>query len=140
MKIRLFKPSDGPALKEIFKRQNVNADLPIPGEDPSVLVAVVGEEDGKPVSAIILRLTAEAHLVIDPDIEQVPTKIIQLRNITEGAALALAEKLRQVQLGSIDDIVAFVPTDMDRMGVLMKYLGFHEEPSEFRAYWRKLGT
>lgn len=140
MKIRLFKPSDGPALKEIFKRQNVNADLPIPGEDPSVLVALVGEENNKPVSAIILRLTAEAHLVIDSDIEQAPTKIMQLRNMTEGAALALGEKLRQVQLGSLDDIIAFVPADMERMSVLMQYLGFSEEPPGFKPFWRKLGT
>lgn len=140
--IRLYKPEDEPHLRRIFAEQElavgVPLELPLPGNDRGSLVTYVSVADGKPEAALILRLTAEVHLVISPKPDGI-YRVKRLADEAEGGLLILSDQLEKMRFGAITEVVTFVPTARPRMLQLMPHLGFTAEPEEMRAYWRKVG-
>lgn len=139
MNVRLLtKPEDIAAVRETFAAQGLDVHLPLPGIDPAVLIAVVGDgEKGK--IAVIGRLTIEAHLVIHPDEPNGASKVRKLTNAAEGALIVTAERMRQMGFAAVEDIEAFVPSFMSRMRSLIQYLGFAQEPEGYTRYWKRVG-
>lgn len=139
MTLRFYEPKDAQAIQEIFAAQKLETDLPLPDKDRATLFGLVGEEGGRIVLAILMRLTAEAHLVIRPDEPQAARKVRQAVALTEGALMALGNQMEKYGLGAIHDAIAVVPEEMARMQDMMRLLGFREEPEGFRFYYKKLG-
>jgi hypothetical protein len=140
MRVRLYQPEDETAVREIFRRQEIDADLPLPWIDPAVMVAAVAEDDdGTITDAIIGRITIEAHLVSDPEKPGAVTRVRKLANYTEGAALAIAQAMREKKCAIVTDIIAFVPKGYKRMEEFMSILGYVEEPPSYQPWWKRLG-
>jgi hypothetical protein len=138
-RIRMYRMGDGDALKKIFEEQGLPVDLPLPEKDPSVGVALVLEADGKVEAAILGRVTIEAHLVISPELPGSARKVQRLKDVAEGATLALAERQMMLGLPSVTDIEAVVPVEMTRMQKILHRFGFEPEPSGFVRLWKSLG-
>jgi len=138
MKFRLYKPEDEARVKETFAAQGINVNLPLPGHDPAVIVAVVGEGE-KGAMAVIGRLTVEAHLIVHPEEPGAAAKVRTLAHAAEGALIVTAERMRQLGFAAVDDLEAFVPVKMDRMQDLIRYLGFMNEPVGYVKFWKKVG-
>jgi hypothetical protein len=137
--VRLYRPEDEQAVREIFAKQQIDADLPLPWADPCVAVALVGEEDGKVKLAIIGRLMVEAHLVIAPDEPQAAAKIRKVMTASEGAMMAISAAMREKKCAGVDDIQAFVPEKMTRMHDLIQVLGFVRSDTRWIPYWKRIG-
>ena len=66
MRIRLYRPEDEPALREMHSRQGFAYDWP-DITDPIFLTKLVLEDGhGRPVMAVLARLTCELYLLADP--------------------------------------------------------------------------
>jgi hypothetical protein len=138
--IRQYRMGDGDALKRIFAEQNIPTDLPLPEKDRSVGIALVLETDGKVEAAILGRITVEAHLIIAPETPALARKVQRLKDIAEGATLALAERQTMLGMPSVSDIEAVVPVEMTRMQKILQRFGFNPEPDGFVRFWKPLGS
>ena len=140
MKFRMYEPGDAAALTQFYKEQGVAevADLPLPGQDPCVWFGMVGEEGGKARVACILRLTAEAHLILDPTMPDGAQAVLELEQRVVGGAQALSQEMRKLVGVGISDFIAFVPKSKSRMREFMELLGFREQPDSFASYWLNL--
>jgi len=66
MRIRQYRPEDEPALREMHARQGFAYEWP-DINDPIFLTKLVLEDDqGRPVMAVLARLTCELYLLADP--------------------------------------------------------------------------
>lgn len=139
MNYRLYRPEDETRVREIFSKQGLAARLPLPGCDPAVATAIVGEEDGEVKLALIQRLTVETHLVISPDEPNAPQKVSDGQKVASGATLAVAEQMSKMGFGAPDDVIAFVPIENSKMHKLMLDMGFVDEVPEFQPMYRRLG-
>lgn len=142
MEFRMYEAGDAPSLIRFYKEQGVAevADLPLPGQDPSVWFAMVGEEGGKARVGCILRLTAEAHLILDPELPDGAQRVLELQQRVLGGAQALSQEMRKLVGVGISDLIAFVPKSKSRMEKMMEVLGFRKEPDSFVPYWLKLSN
>jgi hypothetical protein len=139
MHYRLYQPSDENVVRAIFAKQNLAVRLPLPGIDPAVCTAVVGEEDGQVRMALIQRLTVEGHLIIDPEEPNGAKKFRDCQRIAAGATLAIAGEMKRMGFGAPDDVIAFIPENNPRMHELMKTVGFVDEVKGFIPMYRRLG-
>ncbi len=140
MQIRLMEGRDLARVREIFEAQGLDVHLPLPGEDPAVVVAAVAEEDGVVVAAVIARTSVEAHLVIARGDPGAPRKVERLVRFAEGAVAAVGRHQRSLGFATYEDVVAVVPEGMSVMQRLMSWLGFIREPTGYVAWYKKLGA
>ena len=93
---------------------------------------------GKARVACILRLTAEAHLILDPALPDGAQAVLELEQRVVGGAQALSQEMRKLSGVGISDFIAFVPKSKSRMREFMELLGFREQPDSFVSYWLNL--
>jgi hypothetical protein len=141
MVFRPYELSDREAVEEIFRRQGLKVDLPLPGEDPAVAFALVGEEDGAVRVALIARATLELHFVAAPDESNQTYKLRRLNDIAAGMALSLGEQLARLKFPVYRDVTAFVPKTMpDMIKLLREQLRFEQESDEFQLLYKWIGS
>lgn len=134
---RFIQEPDLPALKEIFAAQGLPVYLPVPGEDPSVAVAVVEEQDGKLKRALILKTSLEAHF-ITPDEDAYALN--RLSQLAEGAVMQMNMELARLRFPVFMDGRARVPKVMVKLIAFMKKrLGFVPETDLFTGLCKRLG-
>jgi hypothetical protein len=134
---RFYQEADTIELKRIFESQGLPVYLPVPGEDPSVAVAVVEEEDGKMKRALILKASLEAHF-ITPDED--PYALNRLTQIAEGAVMQMNMELARLKFPVFIDGRARVPKFMDKLiNFMKKRLGFVAETDQFIGLCKRLG-
>jgi hypothetical protein len=139
MHYRLYQPSDENVIRAVFAKQNLPVRLPLPGIDPAVATAIVGEEDGQVKMALIQRLTVEGHLIMDPNEPNGAQKFRNIQKIAAGATLAIGGEMKRMGFGSLDDVIAFVPKNNPKMHELMQLVGFVDEGPDFIPMYRRLG-
>lgn len=134
---RFIQEQDIPALKEIFVAQNLPVYLPVPGEDPSVAVAVIEEVRGQLVKALILRSTLEAHYVTgEPDAHA----LNRMLSLAEGAVMQLNVDLARLKFPLYTDGRARVSRTMPEMIEFMRTrLNFIPETDQFVGLVKPLG-
>lgn len=108
MLIRQYRPADLAALRRMHSAQGLDYELPEPLEHPLLLSKLVVEgEDGKVMMASLLRLTAEAYLLADPQADDPRGRWCALQSLHEAVR---QDAFRQ----GLDDVQAFVPPDIAR--------------------------
>jgi hypothetical protein len=138
---RFYKPEDREQVVTLFKKQNLNVHLPLPGEDPAAAIGIVAERNGEIKYAFFLRSTYELHLVADPDEENQAYAIRRLGALTEGAAMQAGVELAKLKFAVPTDAIAFVPKEMPDMREYMKtHLGFIDEPDVSYLLTKRLGS
>lgn len=115
--IRALRACDIPALEEINQRLNL---FPFPDlESPLYLVKGTVEKDGKVIGAGLIKLTAEAVVILDPAISK-KERALALKE------LFLAGKARAVALG-LSQIHAFIKNSQKSfVKVLKKSFNFSQ--------------
>jgi len=141
LNFRFYEPADREQVVAVFKKQNLDSHLPLPGEDPACAIGVVGERNGEIKYAFFLRSTYELHLVADPDEENQAYAIRRLGALTEGAAMQAGVELKKLKFSYPVDAIAFVPKEMPEMVSFMKdLLGFIDEPDVSHLLVKRLGS
>ncbi len=138
MRIRPYAPADLAALKRLHAAQGFEYRFP-ELENPLFLTRLVVEDDsttheraaGPPlVMAALLRLTAEAYLLMDPRAGTPQTRwqwLAALHEAVRGDALARG----------LDDVQAFLPPRVaDAFGRRLRRLGWRRDP--WTPYCRRL--
>lgn len=144
--IRIYQPSDLDAVLKIFRAQNLPVYLPIPhnpstGEgDPSVVVALVGEEEGEIKRALIARAGLEVHYVVSPG-DASPAELNRMAQVAEGVAMQMGVELARLRFPVFTDVRARVPKAMPSMiSYMQKHLDFVPETDAFVGFCKRIGT
>lgn len=130
MTVRPYTAADLDALKAMHAAQGF--DYAFPDLDDSIFLSklVVEDDQGRPVMASLLRLTAEAYLLLDPRAGRPRERWWRF--------LALHEAARRDAFAlGLDDAQAFVPPKVERsFGRRLAKLGWVKDP--WPAYCRRV--
>lgn len=115
--IRDFEPSDSASLMAIHKSQGFDYSLP-DLSSPLFLVKKVRVEDGRVVGAMLLRITAEAFLLISGSSVQKARSIEELQPEVDRAAFEQG----------LDGFVCVVPPEIsEAFAPVLKKMGWAED-------------
>jgi hypothetical protein len=115
--IRPYQPSDKPAIEEMFRAQGFDYGLPDP-DGPLFIVRMVLEENGKPVQALLGRLTSEAYLLFDPNAASPVTHMRRFLGLHQKACEA-------AQKAGIDSVNVWLPPKVSKLfGGQLERLGW----------------
>ena len=130
MTVRPYTAADLDVLKAMHAAQGF--DYAFPDLDDSIFLSklVVEDDQGRPVMASLLRLTAEAYLLLDPRAGRPRERW--------RSFLALHEAARRDAFAlGLDDAQAFVPPKVERsFGRRLAKLGWVKDP--WPAYCRRV--
>ena len=133
MKIRAYEESDLEALRAIHARQRFGYAFPDLGNPLFLTKLVLGREDGgkRITGAALLRLTAEAYLLLDPEVGSPRERWESL--------LALHEATRRDALArGLEDVHAWLPPEIaKKFGKRLTRLGWVRD-DEWTPYCKKL--
>ena len=129
MVIRTYQAQDLEALKRIHAKRGLPPACLPDVSNPLFFVQRVIEEDGKPVAALFVKLTAEPFLLLDPDLPTAEAfhKLSILSDVAETA----------VRKEKIEDITMWIPNEAgEGFGKVVEGLGFVKSP--WQSYSRIL--
>ena len=133
MKIRVYEESDLDALRAIHTKQGFSYPFPDLANPLFLTKLVLGrEEAGKGIAgAALLRLTAEAYLLLDPEVGSPRERWESL--------LALHEATRRDALArGLEDVHAWLPPDIaKKFGKRLTRLGWVRD-NEWTPYCKRL--
>lgn len=120
MLIREYNKGDLAALEKIHSRRELPYQFPDLGNQ-LFLSKVVLEEDSKIVAASLLRLTAEAYVLLDPDFGDPRSRWMALKILHETARGDAVRK-------GLDDVHCWVPPALSGpFGKRIEQLGWQRE-------------
>lgn len=141
MVYRLYRPGDAERLLVLHEAMKIEAALPLPEQDPCTILGVVGcNGNGRPDVALFFRLTTEACMVVNPEMENQAQAI---KGLIDPARVGLELKdrdLRMMRLGAIEDVHASVPLAKPKMFEFMPLLGFKPCFDGFRWFFRPISN
>ena len=130
MLIRRYRPEDEPALRKMHQQQGFAYEFP-EINDPIFLTKLVLEDgQGRPVMAVLARLTCELYLLAEPDVGAPRERL---------AAFLALHGMAEHDLGrrGLEDGTCWVPPKIEKsFGRRLARLGWVRDP--WASYSRKI--
>jgi hypothetical protein len=122
MKIRHYRPDDEPALRELHHKQGFAYELP-DINDPIFLTKMVLEDDrGRPVMAVLARLSCELYLLGDPKAGTPRTRLASFHALHNCIERELAAR-------GLEDGTCWLPPQIEKsFGRRLRKLGWLRDP------------
>lgn len=131
MRIREYRSADLPGLRQMHAKQGFRYDLPDIDDASFLLRAVVEDDVGEPVMAVLARLTSEVYLLADPEAGTPRDRWQWLLSLHQAAT-------QEAWRRGFDDAHCWLPPQISRsFGKRLLRLGW-SQPA-WTCYWLPLG-